>query len=70
MTSADRGGLIPAASTVDRRQPSILTAITPLGERLDPAAQGRAWVSWDPEWAYVLPADDDAVALPGGESPA
>jgi spermidine/putrescine transport system ATP-binding protein len=38
-----------------------LTAITPLGERLDPGAEGRAWVSWDPEWAYVLPADDAAA---------
>ncbi len=37
---------------------SRLTAITPLAERLDPAAEGRAWVSWASEWAYVLPAGD------------
>jgi spermidine/putrescine transport system ATP-binding protein len=35
-----------------------LTAVTPLADRLDPAAEGAAWVSWSPEWAFVLPARD------------
>jgi spermidine/putrescine transport system ATP-binding protein len=35
-----------------------LTAVTPLADRLDPAAAGEAWVSWAPAWAYVLPAQD------------
>jgi spermidine/putrescine transport system ATP-binding protein len=37
-----------------------LTAVTPLADRLDPAADGAAWVSWSPAWAYVLPAQDDS----------
>ena len=37
-----------------------LTAITPLADRLDPAAAGNAWVSWASEWAFVLPASDEA----------
>jgi spermidine/putrescine transport system ATP-binding protein len=42
-----------------------LSVIAPLSQRL-PAdrADETAWVSWDPEWAYVLPDTDEEVSLP------
>ena len=47
-----------------------LTAITPLAERLDPAAAGEAWVSWSSEWAFVLPASDATPDVePSGAPP-
>jgi spermidine/putrescine transport system ATP-binding protein len=58
---------------------SRLTAITPLADRLDDAAGGRAWVSWSADWAYVLPvgaepgedvapADPDALPAEAGDA--
>jgi spermidine/putrescine transport system ATP-binding protein len=35
-----------------------LAVEVPLAHRLDPGYGGRAWVGWNPEWAYVLPAED------------
>jgi len=40
----------------------------PLSQRLqEDRIDGSAWVSWDPEWSYVLPAGSgDALRSPEG----
>jgi hypothetical protein len=43
-----------------------LAVEVPLASRLDSGYEGRAWVWWNPEWAYALPADQSA----GGEGEA
>ena len=42
--------------------------VVPLDERADVHAGVQAWVSWLPEWGYVLPPASDPSELPPTET--